>query len=115
MLSATADRSSVKASITADSRNIWGNIHGGLIYTMADAAAGAMAHAGHRKHVTLNAAIDYLRAAGGADTIYAHGSAVKVGRSIGVYHVSIKTEEDIELAVAKITMFFLEKTENCST
>ena len=79
VLSAEAEHAVLKASIAAESKNIWGNVHGGLIYTLADNAAGAMARAENRKNVTLNASISYLRPAVDVDELYAYGSAVKVG------------------------------------
>jgi len=108
VVSAEADQSVLKASISAESKNIWGNVHGGLIYTMADTAAGAMARAENRKNATINASISYLRAVGDADVLYAYGKAIKVGRSTGVYQVSIQTVDGIELAIAQVTMFFRE-------
>ena len=108
VISAEAEHSVLKADITAGSRNIWGNVHGGLIYTMADTAAGAMARAAGKKNSTLNASISYLRPAADVDELYAYGSATKAGRSTGVYQVSIRTADGVELAVAQVTMFFLE-------
>lgn len=75
---------------------------------MAVTAAGAMACAADRKNATLNASINYLRPVADTEVLYAYGQTVKIGRSIGVYQVVIKTEKDVEVAVAKVTMFFRE-------
>ena len=34
------DKSVLAAEVTDFSRNVWGNVHGGFLYTMADTAAG---------------------------------------------------------------------------
>lgn len=43
IVSVDEERSVLKAEITENSRNVWGSVHGGFLYTMADTAAGAFA------------------------------------------------------------------------
>ena len=41
IVSVDEERSVLEAEITDNSRNVWGSVHGGFLYTMADTAAGA--------------------------------------------------------------------------
>ena len=40
IVSVDEERSVLEAEITDNSRNVWGSVHGGFLYTMADTAAG---------------------------------------------------------------------------
>ena len=55
-----------------------GLAHGGLLFTMADAAASALARADGRNYSTLDANIHYLRNVKGG-TIYAEASVIRRG------------------------------------
>ena len=62
IVSVDEERSVLEAEITDNSRNVWGSIHGGFLYTMADTAAGAFARIRYgRRNVTLNGSMNYLR------------------------------------------------------
>lgn len=66
------DKSVLAAEVTDFSRNVWGNVHGGFLYTMADTAAGVFLRAkyGYR-NVTLSGSISYLHSTAGAQKITA--------------------------------------------
>ena len=62
IVSVDEERSVLEAEITDNSRNVWGSVHGGFLYTMADTAAGAFARIRYgRRNVTLNGSMNYLR------------------------------------------------------
>lgn len=63
IVSVDEERSVLEAEITDNSRNVWGSVHGGFLYTMADTAAGAFARIRYgRRNVTLNGSMNYLAA-----------------------------------------------------
>ena len=69
IISVDEEKSVLKAEVTDLSRNVWGGVHGGFLYTMADTAAGAFARIKYgRRNVTLNGSINYLRSAAHAKT-----------------------------------------------
>ena len=78
--------------VTAEDVNPIGVAHGGLYFTMADAAAGsAMASYGH-KAVTLNAQYSFFRSAKPGDTLTAEAREVMVGLSaFMILRFTIKT------------------------
>ncbi|KAF5036016.1 Thioesterase superfamily protein [anaerobic digester metagenome] len=113
VVSIEEDRCILEAEITPESENIWGIVHGGLIYTMADTAAGALvrSHMGHgEKNVTVNASINYYRAAKDVKKLIAVSRERKGGHSIGFYEVDITDENGVLIASAQITMYFLRES-----
>ena len=50
-----------RLDIRPESRNIFGMVHGGALYTMADNAAGSAAHTDGRNYVTQNGSLHFLR------------------------------------------------------
>ena len=81
-----------------------GLAHGGLLFTMADAAASALARADGRNYSTLDANIHYLRNVKGG-TIYAEASVIRRGRTSVLIEVSIRSGEGRELTRVTVTMF----------
>lgn len=80
----------LEAEITDNSRNVWGSVHGGFLYTMADTAAGAFARIKYgRRNVTLNGSMNYLRPTTHSKTLTAVGREIKVGGHVGFFEVNI--------------------------
>ena len=97
----------VLALDTADHhRNLQGLIHGGVIATLADTAAGlamrSVIDTGAR-HVTINLDVQYLRAARGG-TLTARGHVVRKGRSIGFAEAEVHDDDGAVVARAQVTM-----------
>lgn len=62
VVSVDEEKSVLTADVTPENSNIWGGVHGGFLYAMADTAAGAFARINYGQHnVTLNGSINYLR------------------------------------------------------
>ena len=55
VVSVDEEKSVLTAGVTPENSNIWGGVHGGFLYAMADTAAGAFARINYGQHnVTLN-------------------------------------------------------------
>ena len=55
VVSVDEEKSVLTADVTPENSNIWGGVHGGFLYAMADTAAGAFARINYSQHnVTLN-------------------------------------------------------------
>ena len=81
-----------------------GICHGGLLFGIADTAAGALAFT-RGKAVTTSANMNYLRSA--KNKIIATATIVKVGKNIGYYLVEIMDEKDNLVAISTVNMFFV--------
>ena len=55
------DRAEVRAEITEDSLNAMQTVHGGLMFVMAEVAAGLVTRNDGRKYVTLDSSVRFLR------------------------------------------------------
>ena len=110
IVSVDEEKSVLKAEITDLSRNVWGGVHGGFLYTMADTAAGAFARIKYgRRNVTLSGSINYLRSAAHAKMLTAICREVKVGGHVGLFEVNITDEEERLIARAEVNMYFLQE------
>ena len=98
------------ADVTPENSNIWGGVHGGFLYAMADTAAGAFARINYGQHnVTLNGSINYLRSTVQSKALTAVGRPVRVGGHIGFFEVNITDDTGALIARAEINMYFLKK------
>ena len=110
IISVDEEKSVLKAEVTDLSRNVWGGVHGGFLYTMADTAAGAFARIKYgRRNVTLSGSINYLRSAAHAKMLTAICHEVKVGGHVGFFEVNITDEEEHLIARAEVNMYFLQE------
>jgi uncharacterized protein (TIGR00369 family) len=76
-------------------------VHGGIVAALVDIAGHATVAAKVLRTVaTIDMRVDYLRLAGG-DTLYAVGSVVKVGRTIGVVDVRLTDDQGRVVAVGR--------------
>lgn len=97
------------ADVTPENSNIWGGVHGGFLYAMADTAAGAFARINYSQHnVTLNGSINYLRSTVQSKALTAVGRPVRVGGHIGFFEVNITDDTGALIARAEINMYFLK-------
>lgn len=101
-------KSVLEAEVTDNCRNVWGNVHGGFLYAMADTAAGVFARINYdRRNVTLDGSINYLRSTQNSSKIVATCSKVKVGEHIGFFTVDITDDSNALIARAQMNMYFL--------
>ena len=98
------EKSVLTADVTPENSNIWGGVHGGFLYAMADTAAGAFARINYGQHnVTLNGSMVQSKA------LTAVGRPVRVGGHIGFFEVNITDDTGALIARAEINMYFLKK------
>ena len=98
----------IGVDITEKSLNPFGIVHGGLIYTLADSAMGIALATTGKSGVTLNSTIDYLTP-GKGKKLFADTEIVKDGKSIVVFRVNIKDENDTLVSVASGTYYIINK------
>ena len=109
--SISLDHSVLKATITDNSKNPYGMIHGGLMYTMMDCVSGITARADNHAYVTQNVYVNYLSNVKDQDVIYAEGTVVRRGNMITVVHAIVRTEDGQLLADGTVDMFRLDSSD----
>lgn len=105
--SAAPDQAVYSLEIQPESRNPYGMVHGGALYTLADDAAGAAAHSDGRHYVTQSGELHFLdnRAHG---KIQAAGRVRHRGRSTVLVAVDITDEKGALLAAGDFTYFCVD-------
>ena len=96
----------VELELQPDSLNCWGTPHGGVLFTMADVAAG-MALLTLRQEVTftVSSSIEYLSAAPGTGKLTAVGTVEKMGGHMGFSRTDIRDEGGQLIAALRTVMY----------
>ena len=99
----------VRAELTVgeNSYNPHGIVHGGLLTTLADTAAGCCACSKGGHCVTSNCTMEFLRPATGKK-IYCVATPKKMGRSLSTIQVSLTNDDGVEVATGTFTFFMLD-------
>ena len=91
--------------VSDDMYNVYGKIHGGVLFTLSDYAAGSCAYHLGKSVVTLNANINYIKAVTG-DVVIAKAKAVHNGKSTVVVDVETYDRANWNLlSSSSFTMF----------
>ena len=107
MESAERDKAVFKLVIRPESKNPYGIVHGGAIYTMADNAAGAVAHSDGRYYVTQTSSLHFLRNQA-EGVVRAEARIRHRGKSTCLVDVDITGEGNILLATGQVTYFCVD-------
>ena len=87
--------------------NFHGNVHGGLVYTLCEIAAGMTASTVGKNNVALNGSINYIRRCELGQLLTVEGSVSHNGRSTLVSHVTVTSEAGKLIAETTFTLFVL--------
>lgn len=91
--------------------NVYGDLHGGFLYTIADNMAGIAASTYGYYVTTVNGSIQYLKAARNTEYIYCEARVIKQGKTIDAVHVEITDDNGLLLDTADFTYFNLRLRE----
>ena len=108
MESVERDRAVFKLTIRPESKNPYGMIHGGAIYTLADNATGTAAHTDGRYYVTQTSALHFLRNQS-EGTVRATATVRHRGRSTVLTAVDITGDDGKLIATGEFTFFCVDK------
>ena len=102
------DRAVFKLTIRPESKNPYGMVHGGAIYTLADNATGTAAHTDGRYYVTQTSALHFLRNQS-EGTVRATATVRHRGRSTVLTAVDITGDDGRLIATGEFTFFCVDK------
>ena len=91
--------------------NIYGDMHGGCLYAIADNMAGVAASTYGYFVTTVHGSIQYLKAARNTEYIYCEATVIKPGKTIDAVHVDITDYNGMLIDTAEFTYFNLKKQE----
>ena len=90
----TAERCQTQVTIEEHHTNALGIVHGGLIFTLADAAFGAAEHLLEDPFVAMEMHTRFLRPATKGQTLTATATQVHHGRQTSCYEIEVRDESD---------------------
>jgi len=101
----------VELSVTAGDEllNPVGLVHGGVLFTLGDCAAGLAAHLDGRRHVTLSSTLNFLRSGLPGDVLSGRGTVRRRGEHICFLDVEVKNQRGELLASGSYTFFHVEE------
>lgn len=102
------DHAVFRLDIRPESRNVYGMVHGGALYTLADNAAGCAVHTDGRNYVTQSGSMNFLRNQG-AGTVRAEARVRHRGGSTALVMVDIFGEQDTLLATGEYSFFCVDR------
>lgn len=108
MVEVDTDYAKYRLTIRPESKNPYGLLHGGAIYTLADNATGAAACSDGRYYVTQTSSLHFLRNVA-EGTVYATATIRHRGRTTCLTAVDITTEAGKLLATGEFTFFCVDK------
>ena len=92
---------------TEEALNLYGNVHGGFLFSLCDMASGMSTYALERKNVTQSSNINYLRGVK-SGKIYIESTAIHIGKKTVVNQVFVVDDKKQILVSATFTMFMGE-------
>ena len=92
-------------TVKEDGLNPMNMVHGGLLFGLADTAAGILSSLNNKKQVTTSSNINYLNPLYKGKA-YATATIIKRGNSIGYFYVEIKDESNTLIATANVNMYY---------
>ena len=99
VLRAEGGEAELLMTVREDMVNIAGTCHGGLIFTLADSAAGTAAFSTGRAMVAQQASINWLRPANAGDVLTASARETsRAGRSV-IVDVTVRDQSGADVAV----------------
>ena len=90
--------------VSLASLNLYEYVHGGIYYSLADAAAGLASRSNGSNYVTLNSSFNYMKAVR-EGTLTACGTVINRTSKICVVQVDVKNEEEEIVSTGTFTMY----------
>lgn len=87
--------------------NIYGGMHGGCAFSLADTAAGVAVAAYGEVVTTLNAAVNYMKPIAGTEYLYCDARVRRHGGKVSVVGVELKDDEGEVLMDGSFTYYHL--------
>lgn len=104
VVSASCEKAEMAVTIVPESRNLYGFMHGGLIYTLLECTAGLAARQDGRSYVTQSSHINFLSNEK-QGTVRAVAECIRRGRQLAVFRVQVLGEDGKLMADGTVDMF----------
>jgi len=98
LMEVSAGRAKVRMRVAARHRNSHGTVHGGAIFTLADAAFALASNSHGVPAAAINAHISYVKSATGG-TLYAEAEEFSLNPRIATYTVTVTDDAGEKIAI----------------
>lgn len=99
----------LRMTIRKEMLNGFAIAHGGITYSLADSALAFASNSHGRKSVSVETSISHTEPLKEGDTIIATAEEMSLSNKVGVYHVTIKNQQDKVVALFKGTVYRTSK------
>jgi acyl-CoA thioesterase len=99
----------LRMTIRKEMLNAYSIAHGGITYSLADSALAFASNTHGRKTVSVETSISHTESLKEGDVITAVAEEMSLSNKIGVYHVTIKNQNDKVVALFKGTVYRTSK------
>jgi acyl-CoA thioesterase len=79
--------------------------HGGITYSLADSALAFASNAHGRKCVSVETNISHVQPVMEGDVLTTHVKEVSLSGRIGIYHVTVRNQHDVDVAIFKGSVY----------
>ena len=94
--------------VREEHRNVFGGIHGGILFTFADHIGGACGNTFGRKAVLVESSIHYMRDTSGEKVIYCEARLTHRGRTIGRIDTKLYAEDGAVISLTHQIFYIME-------
>jgi acyl-CoA thioesterase len=109
VLDVKAGYSKIRMTVRKEMINGFDIVHGGIAFSLADSAFAFACNNRNILSVALDTAINFLKPVHVGDILTAEAKEIHNGRSTGLYHITIKNQNDHVVALFKGTCFRTDK------
>ncbi len=101
--------SKVAMTVRAEFMNFHGILHGGAVFSLADAAFGAAANAHNQVAVALNVSVNFLAPVAAGARLTAEATEENLGRRTALYRLAVSAEDGTLVALCHGTVYRKEQ------
>lgn len=98
-------RAKGKLTIKKEHINVFGNAHGGILFTLADHVGGACGNSLGKMAVLVESSIQYMKGANEGETVFAEATLIHKGKKIGRIDIKISRENGDLLALMHMVFY----------
>jgi len=95
----------LRMKVTKDMLNGFAIAHGGITYSLADSALAFASNSHGRKAVSVETSISHTKQLKEGDTITASAEETSLSNKIGIYHITVTTQDNEKVAFFKGTVY----------
>ena len=105
VLDVSEGSSRIRMQVREEMINGFGIVHGGIAFALADSAFAFACNNRNNLSVALDTGINFLKPVNVGDQLTAEAREIHNGRTTGLYHIEIRNQGDVAVAMFKGTCY----------